>query len=103
MATNYTDLQEIEEIISSIKKVARDTLCHGFSNSQIWTRLHHLKDFITHLDDGQDLLNVIEDFIEVGSTGLNDKLLLKTNILKLEETFAIFKSKKGMYRYLLHV
>src|ERR1051325_4280630 len=103
MATNYADLQEIEEIISSIKRLLKDNLHLNFSDSQIWTRLHHLKDFVTHLDDGQDLLNVIEEFIEVGSTGLNDKLLLKTNILKLEEAFANYKSKKDMYRYLFHM
>jgi hypothetical protein len=48
-------------------------------------------------------LNVIDDVIEIGSTGLNDKLLIKTNVIKLEEAFASYQTKKDMYRYLLHI
>jgi len=110
MGTYYTDLNEIEEIISSIKTLSRDNLHWNFSDSQIWTHLHHLKDFLTHLDDGQDLLDVVDDFIEIGNTvtdmckpcRLNDKLLIKTNIIKLEEAFENYKTKKTMYGYLFH-
>jgi len=103
MSSNEIILEEIEELISNIK-----TLClHSNLNltSELYRKLHHLKEFLNNMDGTHDLSEIVDDFIENTDSQLNhgrlgDKLLLKTNIDKLEHEFENFKSKKNLYRYL---
>src|SRR5271165_2740972 len=95
MTTFNIHEQEIEEMISSIKKTFRDTSRMDSSTVEVvQDNLVKLQEYLTHLGDTQDLSSVVNDFI--GSTnsllGLFDnhleiKLTLKTNITLLEKEF----------------
>jgi len=103
MSSIESILEETEELISSIK-----TLClrsHLNTTSELQRKLHHLKEFLNDVEGAQDLSNIVDDFIENTGSQLNhglsgNKLLLKTNIDKLEYEFENFKTKKNLFRYL---
>jgi len=100
------DLQEIEELISTISKLANENLSKdSFAISEIQKKLHHLKDFITPVEGSQDLLSAVDDYIENLNclpicAHMNNRLVLKVNLDKLETEFENFKRIKNLYRCL---
>jgi len=101
-AGNLQEL-ELEELILKIRKLTSEYLrMNSNTISEINSRLHSLKDFLSFGDDTQDLLSAVDDFIENISShhyfSVN-KLLLKNNAIKLEEEFENLKRKKTMYSY----
>ena len=112
MATpSNNDAQEIQEIISAIKKTVNETFRMDSSTVElIHNHLGRLKDYLESLDNVEDLMSAVNDFI--GSTSnllgifINPqqiKLTLKTHILKLEEALHSFQQGTDCYRQLLFV
>ena len=107
MTATTADLQEIYDIVSSIKKIAKDNFFLDIPTiSLIRTRLLHLRVFIAYLEDAQDLFSVIDDFIEdtnlVASNYLGN-ISIKSSIINLEHEFDNFKKKRDLYLYLFHL
>src|SRR5271165_338677 len=107
-AQRIEDVQEIKEIISAIKKTLNENVRTGpLAAEEIQNHLLRLKDYLTHLDDSQDLLSVVCDFIEttrnlpviVGNC-LQNKLTLKSNIKRLDEEFLNYQQKKDLLQQL---
>jgi len=105
-AGNLQEL-EIEELILKIRKLTREYLCMNSNTiSEINSRLHSLKDFLSSGDDTQDLLSAVDDFIKNISSHTShyfsaNKLLLKNNTIRLEDEFENLKRKKTLYSYTL--
>ena len=102
-STGDFDEHEIEESISTIRKLTNENLRrHSNTIPEIRMRLQHLKDFLTQVDDSRDLWSVINDYIENIScipicADMNNRLVLKVNTNKLEKEFEHFKNKKNLY------
>jgi len=110
-STGNFDLQEIEELISTIGTLTDENLrWSSYTISEIQNKLHHLQDFITPLDGSQDLLSVVADYIENLNyrftnlpiclpicAHMNNRLVLKVNLDKLEKEFENFKCMKNLY------
>ena len=105
------EAEEIQEIISSIKKTFYESRRMDSSTIElIRNHLGRLQEYLTCLDNTQDLSSVVSDFI--GSTsnllGLHDnhlqnKLTLKSSIMRLEEEFFKFRQNFDCYRQMLFV
>jgi hypothetical protein len=103
-ATEDLVQQEIEDLISTIRKLTTEYLRRG-SNTipDIRLQLDHLKDFIAPVVNYSDLSDVVDDYIEnmnslVNFNSSSSRLLLKTSITKLEQEFDEFKHKKQLYK-----
>jgi len=102
-STGNFDLQEIEELISTIRTLTDENLRrNSYTISEIQNKLHHLQDFITPLDGSQDLLSVVADYIENLNclpicAHMNNRLVLKVNLDKLEKEFENLKCMKNLY------
>lgn len=102
---------EIEEIISSIKKTFRDSSrMYSSTVAGIKENLLKLQDYLTHLDNTQDLSSVVNDFIgstnsllELFNNHLEIKLTLKANIALLEKEFLNYQQASDFYKQLLFV
>ena len=110
MATHSNnDAQEIQKIISDIKKTVNQTFRMDSSTIElINNHLGRLMDFLTSLDNAQDLMSAVIDFISstnnllgIFNNHLQIKLILKSQILKLEEAFLSFQQHTDCYRQLL--
>jgi len=102
--------QEIQEIISSIKKTFRDSFKMDSSTIElVHNHLLKLQEYLTHLDNAHDLSSVVSEFIE-SLTNLHGllinhaqvKLSLKSNITVLEEAFLNFR-RTNCYEQLLFI
>jgi hypothetical protein len=97
---------QIEELISEIKKLTNEHLRWGSNTiSDINSRLHHLRDFLSDEDETLDILSAVDDFIENISSDTahyfsTNKLLLKKNTIRLEEECEHLKQKKNLYQHL---
>lgn len=102
------DLHEIKELVSAIRKLTTEHIRAGRNTiSEIRLRLGRLKDFLSTVDDSQDLLSATDNFIQntnslVDCCPSSNNLFLKTNMCELDEQFENFKLKNNVYRYLLH-
>jgi hypothetical protein len=111
MMTLNTHELEIEEIISSIKKTCRDSSRMDSSTVElIKDNLLKLQDYLTHLDNTQDLSSVVSDFIrstnsllELFNNHLEIKLTLKANITLLEKEFSNYQQASDFHKQLLFV
>jgi hypothetical protein len=105
------DELEIKEIISSIKKAFCDSFRMDSSPIElIHNHLLRLQDYLTYLDNAQDLSSVVSHFIEnltnlhgLFNNNLQIKLFLKSNIVLLEESFLNFQRTFDCYTQLLFV
>ena len=70
MATHSNnDAQEIQKIISDIKKTVNQTFRMDSSTIElINNHLGRLKDYLTSLDNAQDLMSAVNDFIAAQTT-----------------------------------
>jgi len=108
---NIYDELEIQEIISSIKKTVRDSFRMDSSPIElVHNHLLRLQDYLTYLENTQDLSSVVSNFIEsltnlhgVHNNHLQIKLFFKSNIVLLEEAFLNFRQTFDCYRHLLLV
>ena len=102
-ATGDLVQQEIEDLISTIGKLTMENLrLRSNTIPEILQQLKHLKDYITPVENFQDLLDVVDDFIEnmnslVNCNSMNSRLLLKTSITKLEQEFDNLKHREELY------
>ena len=102
------DVQEIKEIVSAIKKIVNENLwMDSWAIGQIHQHLCQLKNFLTNVDNSADLSSVVSDFIDstsnlpdVAGTHLQNKLTLKSNIVRLEEEFRNFQRKVDLFQQL---
>ena len=101
-----SELEEIEELISTIRKLTKEHLRGDRSTVfEIRLRLDHLKDFLSAADGCQDLLRATDSFIQNTNSFAhycpwNYNLSLKTNMCELTEQFENFKLSNNVYRYL---
>ena len=79
----------------------------SLAREQIQNHLLRLKDYLTHLDDSQDLLSVVCDFIEstsnlpvIAGNHLQSKLTLKLNIASLEKEFVNYQQRTDLFQQL---
>jgi len=110
-ARNGHDELEIQEIISAIKKTVRDSFRMDSSPIElIHNHLLRLQDYLTYLENTQDLSSVVSNFIGsltnlhgLFNNHLQIKLVFKSNIVLLEEAFFNFRQTSDCYRQLLFV
>jgi len=109
---HISDVQEIQEIFSAIKKAFNDSLrMNSSAIEKIHNHLCKLQDYLTNLTNAQELSSVVSDCIDdtINLLGLSNKHLqikstLKSNIARREEAFSDFSSKNSLnYRQLLFV
>lgn len=107
-ASHIDDVQEIQKIISGIKKTFNNSFRTNSSTIEIiHNQLDKLRDYLTNMTNMEELLSVVTDFIgstsnllELSDNRLQSKLTLKSNIAQLEEAFLTFSQNSDYYRQL---